>query len=219
MEIMAEFEDESIDMAGPDLVLPWWRNPLTQTILIAALLVGLLAFGYRWGHSNGGEEFNKVDVGYLQDMRVHHEQAVNMSILYLEGAPDGTRLIREIAREILVDQSIDNGRMIQMLRIFHKPEANPTDTGMSWMDMPSPLEQMPGMASDDELVELSKATGSSADKLFVELMIDHHEGGIHMSEYVVKHGLNDEVVAMAQASIKAQQSDLAELKKFAKANS
>lgn len=213
MEIMSEFEDPNVDLEGEEVVLPWWQNPLTRVVIGAAVLVGLLAFGYRWGHSNGGEEFNKVDVGYLQDMRVHHEQAVTMAMLYIQSATDTDSGLREIAREIIVDQSIDNGRMIQLLRIFGKPEANETDIGMDWMGMPSQLERMPGLATDAQLRELASASGTSADNLFIDLMVTHHEGGIHMAEYTVENAVNDEVIKMAESTVKSQQSEIIDLEK------
>ena len=213
---MSEFEDTNIDLEGDEQLRPWWENPLTRVILIAALLVGLLAFGYRWGHSNGGEEFNKVDVGYLQDMRVHHEQAVTMAMLYIESAQGTDPVLREIAREIIIDQSIDNGRMIQLLREFGKPEANETDIGMEWMGMPAQLEMMPGMATDKQLRDLASATGTTADNLFVDLMVAHHKGGVHMAEYAMTNAVNDEVVKMAAATVEAQQSEIIDLNKHRK---
>ena len=213
MEIMSEFENPDTDLDGAEEVQPWWKNPLNRVILGAALLIGLLAFGYRWGNSNGGEEFNKVDVGFLQDMRVHHEQAVTMSMLYIESAANTDPLLREIAREIIVDQSIDNGRMIQLLRIFGEPEANETDIGMAWMSMSSPLEMMQGMATDEELRLLASASGDEADNLFIELMIAHHEGGIHMAEYAMSNADNDEVIKMATGTVAAQQSEIIDLEK------
>ena len=213
---MSEFENPDVNLEGDEEVRPWWENPLTRVILIAALLVGLLAFGYRWGHSNGGEEFNKVDIGYLQDMRVHHEQAVTMAILYVMSAQGTDATLREIAREIIVDQSIDNGRMIELLRIFGKPEANETDIGMDWMGMPSQLEEMPGMATDAQLRDLAKSTGTDADNLFIDLMKAHHEGGIHMAEFAMHNAINDEVVKMATATVAAQQSEIIDLEKHRK---
>ena len=136
-----------------------------------------------------------------------------MSMLYIESATNTDPLLREIAREIIVDQSIDNGRMIQLLRIFGEPEANETDIGMAWMSMSSPLELMPGMATDEELRLLASASGDEADNLFIELMIAHHEGGIHMAEYAMSNADNDEVVKMATGTVAAQQSEIIDLEK------
>ena len=36
------------------------------------------------GNNNAIPDPNATDVGFLQDMRVHHEQAVQMSQIYLD---------------------------------------------------------------------------------------------------------------------------------------
>jgi len=55
---------------------------------------------------------------------------------------------------------------------------------MTWMGHPVPLDHMPGIASATEIESLYTATGAEADRIFVTLMIAHHEGGIAMAEHV-----------------------------------
>lgn len=202
------------DTGTDDTILPWWRSPLN--VLLAAIIVVLASagIGYAIGGSSSELAHNEVDTGFLQDMRIHHEQAVVMSLVYLEAAPDGRRLLRDIAREIVTAQSTEVGRMVQMLRLFGASETNETDVAMSWMGMPVPLDKMPGLATDAELQTLRRSTGAKADQVFAELMIAHHEGGIHMAEFAIEHADNAEVVAMARAMVKAQSSEVNELKKL-----
>lgn len=195
-------------------ILPWWRSPLN---LLLALLVGCMVaagIGYAVGGSTSSLAHNEVDVGFLQDMRIHHEQAVVMSLVYLDIAPDGRVVLRDIAREIAMSQSTEIGRMVQMLRLFNAAETNETDQAMAWMGEPTPLLQMPGLATDAELQRLRRSTGTDADSTFAALMLAHHEGGVHMAEHASTHADNAEVVAMAEAMIKAQRSEIAELKKI-----
>ncbi|OWY62496.1 hypothetical protein B7486_58125 [cyanobacterium TDX16] len=58
---------------------------------------------------------------------------------------------------------------------------------MGWMGTPVPHEDMPGMASPDELAELRDAAGQDTDELFLELMAEHHRGAIHMGTYAARH--------------------------------
>lgn len=197
-----------------DVILPWWRNPLN--VVLAAIIVVLASagIGYAIGGSSSELAHNDVDTGFLQDMRIHHEQAVVMSLVYLEAAPDGRRLLRDIAREIVMAQSTEIGRMVQMLRFFGASETNESDVAMSWMQMPVALDKMPGLATDAELEKLRRSTGSDADGVFARLMIAHHEGGLHMAEYAVANAENSEVVAMARAMITSQTSEVGELRKL-----
>lgn len=197
-------------------ILPWWRSPLN--LVLAAVVVAMLAGGIGWwaGQNSSTLAHNDVDTGFLQDMRIHHEQAVAMSMTYLEASAEGgDPVMRLIAREIIIHQGLENGRMVQLLRVFGEPEASESDQVMGWMGMPVDLAQMPGYASDTDLARLQRARGADADDMFAELMIAHHEGGLHMAEYVVANGTNDEVDKMARSMVKAQRGEIAELSKLA----
>ena len=125
--------------------------------------------------------------------------------------PDAPAGVRTIARSIIVGQSLEVARMIQMLRGFGEAEANETDTAMLWMGMVAEDNQMPGMASDEELEELGRLDGRAADELFAELMIAHHIGGIEMADFAVANAANDEVIAMAASMSDGQRGEIAEM--------
>ncbi|MFM9226035.1 MAG: DUF305 domain-containing protein, partial [Actinomycetota bacterium] len=167
-----------------ETILPWWQSKLN--LLLAAVVVAMLAAGVGWWAGRSGSELahNDVDTGFLHDMRIHHEQAVAMSMTYLEASADGgDAVMRLIAREIIIHQGMETGRMVQLLRVFGEPEASATDQVMGWMGMPVDLADMPGYASDSDLERLQAARGAAADRVFADLMIAHHEGGIHMAEH------------------------------------
>jgi uncharacterized protein (DUF305 family) len=194
-----------------DVVLPWWQHPFNILTLVvtAAILAGMV--GWMIGDDGARIEHNDVDTGFLQDMRVHHEQAVLMGIVY-RNLPDTDPGLRTVARSIVTGQSLEVGRMIQLLRMFGEREANDSGTAMVWMGMASGVESMPGMATDDELDRLGRLEGAAADELFVELMTEHHLGGIDMAEYVVANGANDEVEKMATSMASGQRAEIAEMR-------
>ncbi len=198
----------------PDELLPWWKNPLNIALMLLVLVITAGSIGFAIGRTDSVAAHNQIDTGFLQDMRIHHEQAVTMSVVYLGASPQGNALLHTIAREIMLDQSAENGRMAQMLRMFGESETNESDTAMGWMGMPVPLEEMTGMATDSELQSLYKARNAQADKIFATLMIAHHKGGLHMAEFVNTHGKNKEVVALAHAIITSQTSEINELTKI-----
>jgi uncharacterized protein (DUF305 family) len=143
-------------------------------------------------------------------MRVHHEQAVEMSLSYLNN--DGTdRALRTVATTILLEQQLEIGRMIQLLRSFGESEVNEEEIAMEWMGDPVPLEEMPGLASEEDVQRLRDATGADADGVFVELMTEHHLGGIHMAEHAVDHAAVADVTTMATQIVRGQTEEVAEL--------
>jgi uncharacterized protein (DUF305 family) len=194
---------------GP-IVLPWWQNPINIVtfIVTAAILAGMV--GWMVGDSGSQPEHNDVDTGFLQDMRVHHEQAVLMALIY-RNLPDTEPGLRTVARSIVTGQSIEVGRMIQLLRDFGEREANEGDTAMVWMGMSAGPNSMPGMATDDELDELGRSEGREADELFVRLMTAHHLGGIDMAEFAVQNAANEEVRRMAASMAGGQTAEIGEM--------
>jgi uncharacterized protein (DUF305 family) len=70
---------------------------------------------------------------------------------------------------------------------------------------------MDGMATPDELNALVRADDDEASIQFATLMIEHHEGGLHMAEYVRDAGRNDDVRAFAESMIRGQVAEVAEL--------
>ena len=79
--------------------------------------------------------------------------------------------------------------------------------------MPTPLDEMMGMASSDEIDTLYTSRGVEADKIFATLMIAHHKGGLHMAEYAKSNAKNKEVIAFADSIIQSQESEIYELEK------
>lgn len=192
------------------IVLPWWQRPFN--IVVALVTAAILAAMIGWMVGDAGAEpsHNDVDTGFLQDMRTHHEQAVLISYIYRsrEGTDPG---LTTVARGIIDGQNIEVGRMIQMLRDLGETEANETGTSMLWMSMVAEENQMPGIASEEELAELARVDGREADELFVELMSKHHLGGIEMAEFEIEFGEYEEAIRMAEGMAGTQTAEIEEM--------
>jgi uncharacterized protein (DUF305 family) len=209
-------EDIGGEGDGEGDAAPWWHSPWRLLVMAVALLFLGGAIGYYvTSRSDAPPGASSVDVGFLQDMRYHHDQAVQMSLAYLEKpAANQDPVLRTIASEILLGQQLEAGAMVQLLHDYGQPDSNESGVGMAWMSMPVPIAQMPGMATTDQLNALSAATGPAADRLFAQLMIDHHLGGIDMAEYAVDHVKEKAVRVLAQSDVKSQQSDVTELRQI-----
>jgi len=195
------------------VVLSWWQHPLNVVALVvaAALIAGML--GWLVADTRSEPASSEVDVGFLHDMRSHHEQAVQMGFMFL-ALPDTDPGLRAVARSIVAGQNIDIGRMIQLLRSMGAPEAAETDEAMAWMGMATTADQMPGMATEEQVDALGAASGAAADALFVELMAEHHRGGLHMAETATVEAANEEVRAMAESLVGSQQDEIGELERL-----
>ncbi len=154
--------------------LGWGR--LALLCIATAWLGG--AIGFVLGDRDPAPGAESADVGYLQDMITHHEQALQMAELELVNgeSPD----VQIFAREILLFQSYEIGLMEARLRDWGYLREDRSDLAMAWMGMGMPVESMPGLASDEQMAALRGADGAEADRLFLELMATHHLGGVDM---------------------------------------
>ncbi|MCU1401423.1 MAG: hypothetical protein JWN62_4532 [Acidimicrobiales bacterium] len=209
LQTSAPDDTEGVD---DEIVVPWWQRPLNLILLLVGVLVLAAGAGFVVGERHATPDPNGVDIGFLWDMRTHHEQAVEMSLTFIsKSGTDPT--IGLIAREIAFGQAVESGKMIQLLRQYGQQEARDDDQdAMGWMNEPVPQDRMPGLASAADLDRLTAATGADADALYLQLMIAHHEGGIHMAQYAQEHAATSEVVALAASMVSNQQGEIAEMR-------
>lgn len=185
------------------LVVKWG----VMAVAVAFLMV---AIGYFVGVRTAERPHNAADVGFLQDMTDHHDQAVEIARLVKDRASDST--IRSMANEVVMFQRYELGQMATMLNdLGAEPlPSDPNRTTMAWMDMSTPLRTMNGMATPEQMDALEAATGEEVDLLFLELMIAHHQGGVHMGEAAAERGSDPVVREFARKLAKNQATEIRE---------
>lgn len=201
-------EPSTLDTDVDITVRPWWQNPLNFIALGLSMLILGAGIGYYVGDSAARPDHSSVDEGFLQDMRYHHDQAVDMALHYLTKTRDPHPRLLLFAEEILLTQQIETGRMIQFLRSFKASEVNDTGMAMGWMGHSMPIDEMDGLATQEQLDEFARATGDEASRIFATLMIEHHLGGIHMAEYAAENAANEDVRKMARSMITGQKLEV-----------
>lgn len=133
-----------------------------------------------------------ADARFYRDMIVHHAQALVMVRAALADLSDPQ--VEAIASRIGDEQEPEIRAMAAWLEGRGQqvpPEAtNPqlTDHG---------THSMAGMATAEELKRLAAATGPEADRLFLTLMIRHHQGAIAMVDEYLREGVDERVGEMA----------------------
>lgn len=122
-------------------------------------------------------EYSDADIRFLQGMIPHHAQAKEMSAL----AEDRTNNdgVLAVAERITLSQDDEIGMMQDWLR-NQGLEVTPEDAHHA-----DDFELMPGMLSDEEMAQLAAASGPEFDRLYLEFMIDHHQGALDMVEMLL----------------------------------
>lgn len=169
------------------------KNRTGRFIAVVIATGALLA-----GCGDNGDEANQADIAFAQEMIPHHEQAIEMAQLAPSRAEK--QEVRELAEQIEAAQDPEIKTMTGWLK-----EWDAESSGMDHGDMGG---DMPGMMTDTDMAELEKAKGAAFDRMFLEMMIKHHEGAIEMSETELKDGKHAAAKALAQEIIDAQQAEI-----------
>lgn len=190
----------------------WLTIILASAVLAAAVLLGAAGGLLLAGSSNDRSEApSAVDIGFAQDMSVHHQQGVTMASWAREHSRD--LAIRQLAFDIETGQTEQIGRMHGWLGLWSQP-MQPTGSPMPWMDNAGHREHggsqaaMPGMATSDELARLRSLSGRELDVLFLQLMIRHHQGGAAMMREGSQRASVGEVRNLANGMLTAQTAEV-----------
>lgn len=193
--------------------LSWGRVAVVSGVLLAVLLIGASA-GLLAAHTQSADpEPSSVDIGFAQDMSMHHRQAALMGSLVPERSNDPA--VDPLAYDIQSTQLEQIGRMQGWLSLWDA-SALPPGKHMTWMSSmaghghghgghgAAGVETMPGMASQQELEALRSASGPAFDVMFLQLMLRHHQGGTPMLRHAQQHATVPQVRNLAGQMLTAQ---------------
>lgn len=154
------------------------------------------------------DSHNDADVTFTQNMVVHHEGAILMASL--AGRTASTAEVKTLADRIAADQEPEIIEMQSWLVAWGEPSA--ADADMGGMDMGG--MDMGGLSQEEAMTELKAVTGAEFDRRFLELMIEHHQGAIEMSQTELAAGVNPRALELAQSIIDAQKAEITEMEQL-----
>jgi uncharacterized protein (DUF305 family) len=119
-----------------------------------------------------------ADVEFMQGMIMHHLQAVEMTALIASHTEN--KDLQLLGARISSSQS-DEIKFMKRWLAARGEKISLTTRGMPGMDMSrEPMALMPGMLTPGQMEVLRKAKGTGFDRLFLEGMIQHHNGALTM---------------------------------------
>ena len=169
-------------------------------IAASIVVVAGVAVAYPTVLTDAENEFSEQDIEFMQRMSVHHDQAIVMS----DWAPERTNKSRilELADNISSVQGQEHRQMEEWTRKAGY-EVHPEIEG-----------QMAGMASEQEMERLENSTGPKFNRLYLELMIEHHVGGVEMAQKEVGNGQSQKLVEMAREMVEIQEKEIETMKNW-----
>lgn len=182
-----------------------------KILVIAAVLGSAISLSACSATSNTGTTsaeqsasttFNKADVSFATDMAAHHQQAVEMSQMFLDKSNVDPRVVT-LAQDIKAAQDPEIKKMKSWLSDWGQKSDS-----MAGMDMSGTL------MSDTDMNDLKNSTGPAASKLFLTQMTVHHTSALVMAKTEVDSGKNADAVALAKNIISTQTAEITKMSDF-----
>jgi uncharacterized protein (DUF305 family) len=149
---------------------------------------------------------NYADIKFAQQMIPHHASAIEMAKL-AQGRTSNSKVL-DLASRIEKAQDPEIKTMTEWLKAWG---ADGPTTGMSDMPGMNHGTSMPGMMTPQEMASLQQAKDATFDRMFLEMMIKHHQGAVDMANTELQQGKNADAKKLAQAIITAQQAEITEM--------
>ena len=211
------------------------RSGAARVAVLVAAAVAIAAVavvGYSVGRlstlADPAPTTTSAEAGFARDMQEHHRQGVELAMIVRDLTDDPE--VRLLAYDIATTQAQQSGQMYGWLNEWGLSQAG-SEPSMTWMTRPAdgatngagdgahdghgddaghrPGDPMPGLATPEQIDELQAASGVEAERIFLELMIAHHEGAVEMADAALARSSYPVVARLAQSIVDSQASEIA----------
>jgi len=159
--------------------------------LTAALAAGVFVLS----GCGSAPDHNDADVMFAQMMIPHHRQAVEMAELAAgKAGPQVTKLAAGIEKA----QGPEIAKMSGWLK--------------AWGERPHAMDHGDGMMSGADMAKLRGTSGAAFDRMFLTMMIKHHQGAVTMARTERAKGTYRPATSMAASIITTQNAEIAKMR-------
>lgn len=167
---------------------------------LLALLILIVGGGALWLWRPALPGPSSPEVTFARDMAAHHEQAVQMALIMRDRTQNEE--LRTLALDVVLTQQAQIGQMQGWLAAWNQPLTGPAPPMSSMAGMPM------GLATEQDIEALRTLPVAEAEIRFLQLMIQHHQGGTMMVQGVLKQTERPEVQRLATSIVNSQQAEI-----------
>ncbi|WP_078896395.1 MULTISPECIES: DUF305 domain-containing protein [unclassified Streptomyces] len=206
------------DAPAPSRRRVWWPAALAAALALALGVPALVAGGTSASGTSSSLSVpadDSPEAGFARDMATHHQQAVDLSFIVRDRTTDEPT--RTLAFDIINTQANQRGMMMGWLDQWGLTQHSPAKP-MAWMAMGGhghgadyqahDGSLMPGMATTTQLAKLRSLSGREAEVFYLQLMLEHHKGGVEMAQGYVDMAHNESEKRLAQSMVIGQTSEI-----------
>ena len=162
-------------------------------------------------------EHNDADVTFATEMIQHHAQALSMVDLTIERDLDPE--VEALAEDIRAAQGPEIETMADWLTKWGEkvPETmrDHANAGHDMGDMSDTMDEMdhggdemPGMMTAEDMNALANASDAEFQDMWLQMMVEHHEGAIEMAKTEQSDGRFKDAVDLAGQIVDTQQQEI-----------
>lgn len=157
------------------------------------------------------EAFNQADIDFATEMIQHHAQALSMVDLI-----DGKNVSSELttlAEQIRMAQGPEIETLVGWLNDWSQPiPETMRDHANAHGDDMEMDSDMPGMMTAEDMKALGAAQGAEFEQMWLEMMIEHHEGAVEMAKTEKEDGKFADAIDLANTIIAAQDAEIDQMR-------
>lgn len=157
-------------------------------------------------------EHNDADVEFASNMLQHHAQALSMVDLTIDRPLDPE--VQQLAEQIREAQAPEIETFTDWLTDWDEevPETmrDHVNSGHDMDDMGGSMdeENMPGMMTSEDMGALEDASDDEFQTMWLEMMIEHHEGAVEMAKTEQSDGQYKPAVDLAGDIVESQSAEV-----------
>jgi uncharacterized protein (DUF305 family) len=179
--------------------------------MLAAAVILFLIIQFT-GDDSSSPGADSPEVGFARDMKTHHAQAVQMAFIVRDRLSGSETPLHFFLTDMIQTQINQMGQMEAWLNMWEVPQGSSTSP-MAWMGH-EVTGLMPGMATDEQIAELSTLPENEMVIRFMELMIVHHQSAVEMSNAILDRSDNPVVERLAESIVRTQQAEIDRMNLF-----
>jgi uncharacterized protein (DUF305 family) len=162
-----------------------------------------------------GDVFNDADVDFASAMIPHHAQALVM--VDLTRGRELSPQLRQVTEDIQAAQGPEIELMTGWLTDWDQPipetMRDHVNSGHDMDDMggsetSDDSSDMPGMMSEEEMADLEAAQGAGFEEMWLQMMVEHHQGAIEMAQSEQEDGVFEPAIELAESIETSQQAEI-----------
>lgn len=191
-------------MMGPGMM----NGSIMNGAMMNGGMMGPGMMGGMMGQGTITDQNAPFDQRFLDQMIVHHQGAVMSAQMMIA---DSTRSeLRDLAQRIITGQQREIDQMRQWRQEWYGTTSNSILPGMMSGGM------MSGAMMNREQMRQMMGANVDFDRMFLQMMIPHHETAIAMAQQALTQAEHPEIKTLAQGIITTQRAEISEMQGYLK---